>query len=67
MSSNLSVYTTNFKWQRVIEKTDKIRCIIAHEQLSAAAILPKRTRNKAKRMQCWTEVVETVGWPDGMA
>jgi phenylpropionate dioxygenase-like ring-hydroxylating dioxygenase large terminal subunit len=46
------------------EKTDRIRCIIAHEQLSAAAMVLKRTKNKAKRLQCWTEIVSEVGWPD---
>jgi hypothetical protein len=63
--SNLSVHTTNWHWQRVIEKTNYLRCVIAHEQLSAAAMLPKRSRGKSKRMQCWTEIVEDVGWPDG--
>lgn len=58
------VQTLGYKVALSQEKTDKIRCIIAHEQLSATAMLPKRTRGKAKRMQCWTEIVQEVGWPD---
>lgn len=60
-----------WKMARVRERTARIATIVAHEQHSAAAMVPPtrgvgRTR-RLNRLAYWADQVRAHGWPDGYA
>jgi len=68
------VYATmnslDFKMQLAAERTQRIGCIVAHEQHGAAGMEPEpRTRagrrRYMERTRYWREEMQARGWPEG--
>ena len=69
-TTELSIFKqmSSFVWRvgRSQENVNRIRRIIAHEQLSASAMALDGKRSGVQRLRFWATQVSHLGWPDGM-